>query len=179
MANTMTPEFRVSYPNVFRAKHNDLSGKDEYSVVALFKKGEDLALLKKAAEEAIVAKWGEDKTKWPKNLRSPFRDQGERDGAGYEEGAVFINLKSANKPGLVDSKCDDIIDDAEFYAGCWARATVRAYAYDQKGNRGVSFGLQNIQKLRDDAPIGGSRVPASQEFEAVASTGGDAGGLFD
>jgi len=175
----MTPAFRVSYPNVFRPKKNDLSGKEEYSLVALFKKGEDLDELKKAAQAAMEDKWGSDKSKWPKNIRSPFRDQGEREAAGYEEGAVFINLKSNQKPGLVDAKLVDIIDDAEFYAGCWARATVRAYAYDQKGNKGLAFGLQNIQKLRDDAPLGGSLIPAASEFEAVASEGGDAGGLFD
>ena len=176
--NLMTPEFRVSYPAVFRAKKNDLNGKDEYNVVALFKKGEDLSKLKAAAEKAICDKWGSDKAKWPKNLRSPFRDQGEKEGAGYEEGAVFMNLKSNQKPGLVNAQVEDIIDESEFYSGCYARATVSCYAYDQAGNRGVSFGLQNIQKLRDGDPLGGSRPKAQNEFAPVES-GGSSGGLFD
>lgn len=171
--NIMTPEFRVSYPSVFRAKKNELSGKEEYSIVALFKKGEDLSALKAAANKAIEAKWGSDKSKWPKNLRSPFRDQGEKDGPQYEEGAIFMNLKSAQKPGLVDAKVQDIIDETEFYSGCYARATVRAYVYDQAGNRGVSFGLQNIQKLRDGEPLGGSRVKASSEFAPVGGSSSD------
>jgi len=61
MANILTPKFRVSYPNVFRAKKNDLSGKDEFSVVALFPKGSDLRALQAAAKEVTVEKWGADK----------------------------------------------------------------------------------------------------------------------
>jgi len=38
MGKLNTPEFRVAFPQVFTAKKNDLNGKDEYSVVALFPK---------------------------------------------------------------------------------------------------------------------------------------------
>ena len=54
MANVITPEFRASYPKLFKAEVNQMSGKAEYSVVALFKKGEDLTALKKAAEQALI-----------------------------------------------------------------------------------------------------------------------------
>jgi len=172
--NVMTPKFRVSYPKVFKAEVNDLSGKMEFSIVALFKKGEDLANLKKAAEELLVEKLGADKTKWPKGLKSPFRDQAdkEKDGnlpPGHDAGAIFMNLKSQQKPGVVDQDVQAIIDESEFYAGCYAQATVRPYYYDQKGNKGVAFGLQNIQKLSDGEPLGGGRVSASNEFAPVAN----------
>lgn len=186
MANINTPTFRVSYPNVFKAKKNDLNGKDEFSVVALFKKGEDISGLKAAAQKAIVDKWGPDKAKWPTNLRSPFRDQAERakevDGkrilpAGHEEGAIFLNLKSSQRPGVVDQNVQDILDESQFYAGCYARASVNAYAYDQKGNRGVSFGLGNIQKVKDGEPLG-NRAKPEQDFAPIAveetATGGQA-----
>ena len=52
MSKGTTPKFRVSYPNVFKPRRNELNGKDEYSVVALFKKGEDLSKLKKLVQEA-------------------------------------------------------------------------------------------------------------------------------
>ena len=180
MANINTPTFRVSYPNVFKAKRNDLNGQDEFSIVALFKKGEDLSALKAAAQKAIVDKWGPDKEKWPKNLRSPFRDQAERakdvDGkrilpAGHEEGAIFLNLKSKQRPGVVDQNVQDIIDESQFYAGCFARASVNAFAYDQKGNRGVSFGLGNIQKVKDGEPLG-NRARPEADFAPIAVEGG-------
>lgn len=173
--NVLTPNFRVSYPNVFKAKKNELNGKDEYSMTALFPYGLDskeFDALKKEAARAIQEKWGDKK---PANLRSPFRDQAERekDGKlpdGYVKGHIFINLKSTQRPGLVDQARQDIIDETQFYAGCWARASVRAFAYDNKGNRGVSFGLQNIQKVKDGDPLSG-RARAQDEFTAVETEG--------
>lgn len=167
--NVMTPEFRVSYPNLLEPRLNDLNGKMEFSLVALFPKGADLSSLKGAAQAAIVEKWGADKTKWPKNLRSPFRDQGEKESEGYEAGAIFINMKSNQRPGVVDANVKPIIDPSQVYAGCYGRATVRAFAYDQKGNRGVSFGLQNFQKTRDGESLSG-RMKPEQEFEPIASS---------
>lgn len=195
MSNIQTPVFRVSFPNVLKPKFNKLSNKEEYSVVALFPKGTNLDVLKKAAQEAIVEKWGSDQKKWPKNLRTPFRKQDEKatetdDGRkvypqGMEEGGIFINLKSMQRPGVVDQKVEDIISEADFYAGCYARASVSCYAYAQVGNAGVSFGLRNIQKVKEGDPLG-SRTRAQDDFAPIASTdspstesASDAGSLFD
>jgi len=177
--NVHTPKFRVSYPKVFKPELNKLSGKTEYSVVALFKKGQDLSVLKKAAEEVLIEKLGADKTKWPKNLKSPFRDQTDRekDGvlpAGHEAGAIFMNIKSQQKPGVVNEDVQPIMDEADFYAGCYAHATTRPYYYDQAGNRGIAFGLQNIQKLSDGEPLGGGRTSATSEFTPVENTSTEA-----
>lgn len=175
MSQTVTPQFRVSYPNVFKARKNELNGKEEYSVVALFKKGENLDALKKVVQEAIEKKWGADKAKWPKGLRMPFRDQGDRekdvDGQtvlpdGYEKGAVYLNLKSTQRPPVVDQKKQDIIDETQFYPGCFARAVVNATAYEVKGNKGVSLWLNAIQKVSDGEPLGG-RIRAMDAFEAI------------
>jgi len=179
MAAIITPYFRVSYPNIFKPKKNELSGKEEFTIVALFPAGSDLSALKKAAQDAIVAKWGADKAKWPANIRTPFRDQSEKaknvDGKqilppGHEAGAIFMNLKSSQRPGVVDQSRQPIIDESTFYAGCYARASVNAYAYDTKGNRGVSFGLGNIQKVKDGEPLG-NRASPEQEFSPIESEG--------
>lgn len=185
----MTPKFRVSWPNVFTPKLNNLSNKEEYSVTALFAKNADLTALKVAAQKAMEKKWGKEQSKWPKNIRSPFRLQEERmkDGVlppGHEEGAVFINLKSKDRPQIVDAQVQDIIDTSAFYAGCYARATVNAYAYGGPGtgiSAGVAFGLGNIQKLADGEPLGGGRTKAEDDFEAIEGTeigNAQAGGIF-
>jgi len=177
MSKVNTPEFRVAFPAVFTPKHNDLNNKDEFSVVALFKHGEDLSSLKLAAQEALAKKWGPDQNKWPQNLRSPFRDQGDREKMneetkkmelpqGYVKGAIYLNLRSTQRPGCVDQNVQEIIDQSDFYGGCWARASINAYAYDQKGNKGVSFGLGNLQKLRDDDAFG-NRTKPQDDFSAV------------
>jgi len=165
----MTPEFRVSFPNVFKPGRALQEGAEpKYGMSMLFPKGADLKALKAAAAAAAKEKWGD---KIPKGIRDPFRDQGEKEYEGYEDGAIFINATSKLKPGLVDSQREDIISDEEFYAGCYARATINAFAYDTAGNKGVAFGLNNVQKLRDGDPLGG-RVRAADDFEAVESSGG-------
>jgi hypothetical protein len=186
-----TPKFRASYPNLFKSKKNDLNGKDEYSVVALFPKGTDLSALKKVCEEAIKAKWGNEPKKWPPNLKTPFRNQSEKAKTdevtgqtflppGHEEGGIFINLKSAQKPQIVkrnpNGDLEDIIDTSEIYAGCYLVASVNAFAYDQKGNKGVSLGLNNIMKVGDGDQISG-KANAMSDFSSVA-VDSDASALF-
>lgn len=176
----MTPEFRVSFPAVFkpRVQQNDdgSPGTPKYELTMLFAKGADLSKLKAAAQEAVREKWGD---KPPKNLRSPFRDQGDKELEGYEAGAFFIRATSIQKPGLVDRWREDIIDETEVYAGCYARATLRAFTYEKKGNKGVAFGLNNIQKLRDGDPLGG-RTRAQDDFadDLPPDEGADSGSIF-
>lgn len=179
MGKVNTPMFRVAFPNVFKPRKNDLNGNDEYSLVALFAKDADLSVLKTAAMEAAKTKWGDDQSKWPKNMKSPFRDQGEKKKQndkgdwvlpdGYVEGATFLTLRSTQKPGVVDQQVQEIIDTSEFYGGCYALASINAFAYDQKGNRGVSFGLGNIQKVKDGDPFG-NRTKPQDDFAPVASS---------
>ena len=170
--NVMTPKFRVSFPNVFRpGKALEVGKPPKYSITMLFDKDANLEPLKQAMVDFLTKKFGANQAAWPKLSRNPFRDQGEKDFAGYVAGSKFINATSNTKPGLVDAQSNDIINEADFYPGCYARATVRPFWYDVKGNKGVAFGLQNIQKLADGEPLGG-RVAASKEFEPVAPTGG-------
>lgn len=181
--NAVTPEFRVSFPAVFQAKLNKLNNKQEFSLMALFKKGENMDALKKAAAAAVQKKWGTDKTKWPANMKSPFRDQKEKakNGKlpeGHVEGAVFMTFKSDQRPKVVDQNVQEIIDPSKFYAGCWARASVNAFAYDQMGNKGISFGLNHVQFVRDGESFSGRpRVEdAFQPIDGVGAGEGSAGG---
>ena len=160
----MTPVFRASYAHVFTPKE-DLGGKLKYSVAMLFDKSEDLSELKAIVKEAINEKWG---GKPPKGLKSPFKDGDANDnekGDDYKN-KIYINASSVTKPGVVDSQVNAILDTTEFYSGCYARATVNAYAYDVKVNKGVAFGLRNIQKIKDGEPLGG-RNKAEHDFSAI------------
>lgn len=179
----VTPPFRASYPNLFKPKLNKLNNKQEYSVVALFKKGEDLKALRKAIEDVATEKFG-PKAKWPKTLRMPLRDQAEKakedEGTGqmvlpdgHEEGAFFLNLKSNLPPSIVNQQKDDIIDTAEIYPGVWLRAQVNVYAYDQAGNKGVSVGLVHIQKVKDGESLGGGRGHVKDAFDVIETDDND------
>jgi len=187
-SQVITPEFRVSYPKVFKPERNELNDRDEFKLTALFALGADLSKLKAAAKAACEKKWGEDPKKWPKPLRDPFKDQGERekedeDGNpympdGYVKGAVYLELKTLKRPGLIDANNQDIIDETDFYGGCYARAQINASAYDKKGNKGVAFYVNHIQKLRDGDSFGGAARNAADVFEPV-SDGNDKPNPFD
>lgn len=60
-----TPRGRLSYPAIFTAQLNKLSGKMEFSAQALFEEGADLTELKLMAKNACINKWGADESKWP------------------------------------------------------------------------------------------------------------------
>lgn len=181
-AQLTTPEFRVSYPWVFEAQEPlQPGGPKKFSVVMLFRtkadpkkpqeKVVDITPLKQAAMAVVVAKLGPDQAKWPKGLRIPFRDGKEKDTDGYGDGIIFVSASSKRRPGLVDKNLQAILEPSEFYGGCYARATIAPFYYDRAGNRGVSFGLRNVQKLRDGDPFSGGKA-AEDDFDAIAGDDG-------
>lgn len=168
----MTPVFRVSFPAVFQARAVVPGQEPKFSVSMLWPKvitdpveKAKMDALRAAIRAAAVAKWGPDNTKWPKGLQAPIRDGADKDYDGYGPEVVFASASSKMRPGLVDVNNQDIITPNEFYGGCYARATVTVFAYDNV-KRGVSLGLRNIQKVRDGEPFSGSSKP-QEEFDAV------------
>lgn len=159
-----TPPFRVAFAAVFKAR--SFQGQEpKYSLDMLFPPGTDLTPMKKAAHAAAAKKWGNDPKDWPKFKNPTFKDGNEKTYDGYKDTTV-VTASSKERPGVVDQNLNEIIEQSEFYSGCWARATVVAYAYDNMGNRGVSFGLNNLQKVKDDAKFSG-RKNAKDEFDII------------
>lgn len=182
--NIITPQFRGCFVQIFRAKaqkqEDGTMGKAKFSIKAAFPPDADLSALKAEAQVAATEKWGNN---IPKTMRSPFRLNEELDNpvAGIGDDWIIMTF-SANedrRPGLVGPQLQDIIDEAEAYSGAWYRAQVRAFAYENKGNKGVSLGLQNVQKMKDGEPLGSGNVPASKAFDAVGGGAKLAGGIFD
>lgn len=171
----MTPEFRVSFPYVFAPSKDreDPTKPGKYSVTMLFSKEADLKPLQQAVFDVMVQEFGPDKAKWPK-IRMPFRDQADKAEKfkGYEPGSVYITATSKDRPGLVDQSVTKMINPEDFYAGCYARATVNAFYYKKRGNEGVAFGLGNIQKTKDGEPLSGRANPEAdfQPVEAPAAS---------
>lgn len=173
----ITPEFRASFAHVFKPQPPlQPGGKSKYGLTALFAPGADLSGLKALAAKVAQDFFG-DKLKDPnftKRLRNPFRDQGEKSYEGYVPGAICINMTSENRPGVVDHNVQAIIEESQFYSGCYAKASVSCFGYDKAGNVGVAFGLNNVQKLRDGDPLGGRTRP-EDDFKPAAQPAGAAG----
>lgn len=169
ISRILTPEFRVSFPKVFKAEAFQEGQEPKYSIVMLFPKKMSPVMqklfdqMKALAAATAKAKWGD---KMPKNLRSPFRDGSEKDLPGYED-VIFVSASSKIKPGLVNENAEPLLGPEEFYPGCYAHAYVTCFAYDMAGNRGVSFGVSTIQKIKDGTPFV-PRNNAQDDFAPLA-----------
>jgi hypothetical protein len=169
----ITPEAMLSYPAVYEPKATP-SGELKYGCALVFPEGSDLSALKQAALAALEERWGSKARDMlqRKQLKWPFRDGAEKDTQGYGPGTTFINVTSKQQPGVVDryarpdGKPRPITDPSEIYPGCIVRASLRPFTYDTNGSKGVSFGLQNLQKLRDGERIDG-RMRPEDDFEAI------------
>lgn len=173
----ITPEFHISYPQVFEPKAND-QGELFYSAAFVFPEGTDLTALRENAIAAGREKFG---AKFDAGVKSgsyklPFRTDTE--GKGYPDGATFFSAKTKTKPGIVsryagpDGKPQAITDEADVYPGAKFRASIRFYGYEAKGNKGVGVALNNLQKIADSERWDG-RMKAEDEFEAEAGGGND------
>ena len=66
-----------------------------------------------------------------------------------------------------------ITDPSLIFAGCTVKASVNPFAYEQTGNRGVAFGMQNIQLWQNqDVERLDNRASAEDEFTAEAAPEG-------
>lgn len=162
----ITPKARLSYPALFKpAKAMADGGEEKFQCELIFPAGTDLSELKKAANEAARAKWG---NKIPAKLRSPFRS-GDEDRVGKDgyEGAIFISCRSKDKPGVViGPNREPCMKESDVYGGCYVRVSVTAFAYDTGGNKGVAFALNNVWKIADGEPFA-NRKSAEEEFADV------------
>lgn len=177
LCKVLTPEFRVSYPHVFKAQAPKDSDKLKFSVTMLFPKDSDLTGIKEAIKQAKIAEFGPHKKDWPDDLESPVSDGDDKkyidENGKHKEGyknhwVIKASCNQDQKPGVVDAEVEPIIDQAQFYAGCYARAHVMATTWEYMKKQGVMFILDHVQKLRDGKAFSGKKS-ASEVFTPVNS----------
>jgi len=166
----MTPVFRVSFPQLFEAKaYGDSEAK--FSVSAIIRKdaaGKDkqfLQAMHQAAEKMAIAKFGEANFRKMRKLNQfkwPFRDGEEKDMDGYGPDVIFLSLSTKMAPGVI-GRNKEPLSEKDLYAGCYARATVSPYTFDNK-SKGVAFGLNNVQKVGEGEAFT-QRTTADEDFE--------------
>lgn len=125
----------------------------------------------RAAQQTAIE---EQKSKFggvvPRNLRYTLRDgdvDADLDRNPELSGCYFMNVSSTRRPGVVDRNLHPIMDASEIYSGMIARVSISAYCYNSSGNRGVTFGLENVQKLADGELLGGGAARPEDDFEAL------------
>lgn len=179
--NLMTPRCRMVWPSLFTptAMRGQSADQAKHQITLLIPKDADIAVLRTAATEVATEKFG----KKTSGLRSPFRKTEEKEQLAElaEQFPCYITARSKDRPGIVGPNGKAVDDPEQVYSGRWARVSVQAFAYDNSGNKGVSFGLQNVQLLDQDEPlnVGGARVSAEAEFDAVEGVAGNDGASSD
>ncbi len=171
MSNLVTGKVRFSYANVFEPRASQNGGDPKYSITLLIPKSDNdtyqriIAEINKTLQENVADTF---KGVMPANPRMPIydgdglRESGEAFGPECK-GCWVISAKSNTAPEIVDANCQPILSKNEFYSGCYGRASIRFYAYNQNGNKGIGCGLGNVQKLEDGQPLDG-RTSAAEDF---------------
>ena len=171
----VTGKVRFSFANVFEARAFGEGQTPKYSVMLLIPKTDVgtisrmKAAIDAAAKKGLIAKFG---GKLPAVIKSTLKDADkdmDQDGEIFAEkwpyaaGHYILNVSSKNQPQIVDAQCQPLINPTEFYSGCYGRASINFFAYNNNGNKGVSAGLNNLQKLEDGESLGGF-TSAEQDF---------------
>jgi len=169
LTRVVTGRVRLSYCHLFEPYSNKPDQEPRYSVTILIPKSDKATLSKiKTAQEA-AAEEGKSKAfggKVPSNLKTTLHDGDEEadlDRNPEYAGHMYMAMSSKSRPGVVDQNLNPILDSTQVYSGCYARVSINAFAYNTSGNRGVSFGLNNVQFLEDGEPLGG-RTRAEDDF---------------
>ncbi len=170
MSNLVTGKVRFSYANVFEPRQTP-NGDLKFSVTLLIPKSDAntyqriINEINKTLEEAVSDTF---KGVMPAAPKIPIYDgdgvrpSGEAFGAECK-GHWVMTANSNIGPEVVDASLNPIMSKNEFYSGCYGRASLRFYAYNQNGNKGVGCGLGNVQKLEDGQPLDG-RTTAADDF---------------
>lgn len=162
-----TPIGRVSFPHVFQASGMPGVDKKKFSITLLFKKTQDLSSIKKTLKNAKIMAFGPKEKNWPEDLEMPIRDGDHKDFKDYEgyKGHWVVKASSNEefRPGVVDEDGQPILDQADFYAGCYARAILFARVWEFGNKQGVQFILDHAQKMKDGKPFG-NRKSAEAAF---------------
>lgn len=170
----VTGKVRLSYFHGWEPFAND--GKPEnakYSTVLLIPKADTKTMdeIRRAEKQALLN--GKEKKfggRIPKDWKSIIHDGDDEDEEiDYDKnpeykGCYYMSVSSKTRPGIVDRQRQPIEDSSEVYSGCYARVSINAFAYNTQGNKGVSFGLNHIQKWADGDYLGG-RTRAEDDFD--------------
>lgn len=168
----ITGKVRLSYVHLFEPYSQNEGQEPKYSCVLLIPKSDKVTIKKlRAAQQAALeaGKSSHFNGSIPKQWKDTIHD-GDED-ADLERnpemaGHWTISVGSKTKPGIVDRDVDPILDSTEVYSGCYARVSLNAFPYSVQGNKGVSFGLNHVQKLADGDFLGG-RSKAEDDFDAM------------
>lgn len=163
-----------AYPALVEPRMNNLAKKMEYSIQAIIPKGSKTHLELDALILALMLdKWGENA---PIGLRLPLVDAEEKaKGKGkicpvHLVGCYTLNLRTTDKPGLVDQTGALHMNPTDCRSGDYYRLQIGGHAYTDP-TPGVTFFLNNVQFAAKGEPLSG-RQRAEDVFQSLDGNDG-------
>lgn len=153
---------RFSYVNLFTPLSQGNDKPPKYSVAIIIPKSDvatideiNRAVAECKRENAYV--WG---GRVPPGLRGGLRDGDlEKNDLAYAN-SMFINATATQRPGIVYEDLSDITDVNEFYSGCYGRASLTFYAYNNSpSQQGIGCTVNNVMKIKDGERLGMASRP--------------------
>ena len=140
-----------------------------YSITLLMDKKdakvkEKLEAMKSCIKDALEKRF-QDKV--PAKFYSPIKDGDVETNAEDEPlypGYFYNEAKNKDKPGLVDSDREPILEANAVWSGCKGRLSLGFVAYDVSAKKGVTIYLNNVQLTDNSAPKMGGRKSAEEDF---------------
>ena len=173
---------RMAFPYIFEPRRNDDTGVEKFELTLLIKP--EHACVKKYAAECLklaTEKFGgEQKARAVLQARPIFKRGDERDNPpdGYA-GNYYLTLRSKTMPDVYssDRKRLTLAQAKElFYAGCMVNVLSSPWAYDAKGNRGVSHELLSIQFAGHGDAFSGRPSTSADDFPDRSAGGNESFG---
>lgn len=174
-------EVRFSYAHVFEP-WGDVDPK--YSVVAVINK-KDTHIIDEIREKIRAVyeeeKQGMFKGRTFESLALPLKD-GDNPGEGREpnpsyEGSYYISANRKTAPGVVGRDRKPIVNQDDFYSGCYGYISMTIAPYDINGKKGIKAYLNHIMKTRAGERLGGAST-AEFDFADVPVVAEDVTDLF-
>ncbi len=109
----------------------------------------------------------------PYGLHETLQQQGDpkrQKWGGFTPGLICFTAKTQQKPKIVDSSGNPIVDASRVYSGVWAMVAVNFYVFGirpVRPKKGIGVGLQNCMIVADDDNLGGAGSPPEQDFASV------------
>lgn len=193
----LTPEFRLSFCNLFEAKP-DMNGFVRFQMEMLFPKdrgGNQFIDMKRIYDAQLaIAKFSAGGPA-PRTFRDAIIDGSSKKQEG-RHGMFMLKANSGKDfpPRVIlqnGAQAENNTGPKGVYEGCWCRAIVSPFTYEAKHkerpnviiNRGVGYNMLTVQKVRDDEPFSSimstleqdallAQHPLTQQ-DAIARAGGD------
>lgn len=174
-----TPIFRISYPNLDKpSKMESSEGEPKFGVTGLFRVADftpqDAERWKKLRGGSVVAlrekfgakAFGPDGKIIPA-FKMPYHDGMEKPNTdGYGAGVTFFRMANKTPPGMARMGAGGVkqrITWDQLYAGCYARASISFWAYDNK-SKGVAVNLHNLLWIGDGERFGNAGPTVENDF---------------